>query len=118
MFELDPFDALALSLHRSQGVFAALVGSGLSCAAGIPTGWEITLDLVRQVAALQGITEHEDWARWYQDKYGEAPSYSKLLDLLASTPSERRTILAGYIEPKEEDESRRPTKAHHALANR
>jgi hypothetical protein len=54
MLDLDPFDALALSLHHSPGVYAILVGSGLSHAAGIPTGWEITLNLVSRLATLDG----------------------------------------------------------------
>ena len=116
MIELPPFDALALSLHHSPGVHAILVGSGLSRAAGIPTGWEITLDLIRRLAALDGVTEHEDWAAWYRGKYVKEPSYSEILDALASTQAERRAILHGYIEPAEGEEARKPTKAHHAIA--
>jgi len=116
MIELDPFDALALSLHHSPGVCGILVGSGLSRAAGIPTGWEITLDLISRLAALEGITSHENWPAWFQGKYGKAPNYSEILDALATTPSERRAILHGYIEPQEGGEGRVPTKAHHAIA--
>lgn len=118
MIELPPFDALALSLHHAPGTQALLVGSGLSRAAGIPTGWEITLDLVRRLAALKGVTDHHDWEQWFRDEHGDKePSYSELLDALASTAAERRTILHGYIEPPESDEeSRRPTNAHQAIA--
>jgi len=116
MIELPPFDALALSLHHSPGVHAILVGSGLSRAAGIPTGWEITLDLTRQLAALDGVTEHDDWASWYRDKYGKEPSYSEILDALASTQAERRAILHGFIDAPEGDDTRRATRAHHAIA--
>jgi hypothetical protein len=116
MLELEPFDALALSLHHSPGVYALLIGSGLSHAAGIPTGWEITLDLIRRLAALDGITEHDDWEAWFRDKYGSEPNYSEILDALATTPSERQIILRSYIEPQEGEEARRPTKAHHAIA--
>jgi hypothetical protein len=116
MIELLPFDALALSLHHSPGVHAILVGSGLSRAAGIPTGWEIALDLIRRLAALDGVTEHDDWAKWYRDKYGKEPSYSEILDALASTPAERRAILHGYIDAPEGGDTRKPTKAHYAIA--
>ncbi|MCA3631306.1 MAG: SIR2 family protein [Methylobacterium sp.] len=118
MIELPPFDALALSLHHAPGTQALLVGSGLSRAAGIPTGWEITLDLVRRLAALKGIKEHANWEKWFRDEHGgKEPSYSELLDALASTAAERRAILHSYIEPPEGDEdSRRPTKAHQAVA--
>jgi hypothetical protein len=116
MIDLPTFDALALSLHHSPGVHAVLVGSGLSKAAGIPTGWEITLDLVRRLAALDGVTEQDDWAQWYRAKYGRGPSYSELLHALASTTSERRTILQSYIDPPEGENIRKPTRAHHAIA--
>jgi hypothetical protein len=43
----DPLIQLAFSLYENKGVFAVLLGSGLSRAAEIPTGWEITLDLIR-----------------------------------------------------------------------
>ena len=82
MLDLPPFDALALSLHHSPGVHAILVGSGLSHAAGIPTGWEITVDLIRHLAALDGVTEHDDWVQWYRAKYGEEPNYGQGADLL------------------------------------
>ncbi len=116
MLELEPFDALAVSLHHGPGVFALLIGSGLSRAAGIPTGWEITLDLIRELGALNDNTESDDWAKWYREKFGIEPSYSEILDKIASTPSERRSILHRYIEPAEGEETRRPTKAHRAIA--
>jgi SIR2-like domain len=116
MLEVEPFDALALSLHHSPGVNALLVGSGLSHSAGIPTGWEITLDLIRRLAALKGVTSEVDWSAWFQKEYSKDPNYSEILDALAATPGERRAILHTYIEPQEGEESRRPTKAHHAIA--
>lgn len=113
---LDPFEALALSVHQSPGVYALLVGSGLSRAAGIPSGWEITQNLIERLGAVRGVTPQTDWVKWYRDTYDEEPSYSDILDAFASTPAERRNVLHGYIEPKADEETRRPTKAHHAIA--
>src|SRR4051812_4636838 len=115
----DPGTALAFSLYENKGVYALLLGSGLSRAAEIPTGWEITLDLVRRLGRLEGAEEQTDWAAWYHQATGEVPNYSEVLDRLSSTPDERRAILHGYIEPTPEDieEGRkRPTKAHRAIA--
>ncbi|PTW38811.1 SIR2 family protein [Rhodovulum kholense] len=115
----DPATQLAFSIHENRGVFALLLGSGLSRAAEIPTGWEITLDLVRRVALAQGVEEQDDWAAWYVEKEGKEPDYSALLAQLASTPAERRAILHSYIEPDEEDreEGRKvPTAGHKAIA--
>jgi hypothetical protein len=51
----DPQTQLAFSVYENKGAFAVLLGSGLPRAAEIPTGWEITLDLVRRVAIAQGV---------------------------------------------------------------
>lgn len=48
---IAPITALSFSLFENKGVYALLLGSGLSSAAQIPTGWEITLDLVRRVGS-------------------------------------------------------------------
>jgi hypothetical protein len=115
----DPQTQLAFSVYENKGVFALLIGSGLSRSAEIPTGWEITLDLVRRVALAQGVPEQPDWAKWHRDKTGQEPDYSALLGELAASPDERRAILHSYIEPTEDDrrEGRKvPTVAHHAIA--
>jgi hypothetical protein len=115
----DPLTQLAFSIYENKGVFALLLGSGLSRAGEIPTGWEITLDLIRRVARAKGVTEQADWAKWYKEQTGAEPDYSALLEGLAASPDERRAILHSYIEPSEEDRQqgrKLPTKAHHAIA--
>lgn len=115
----DPITQLAFSMFESKGVYALLLGSGLSRAAGIPTGWEITLDLVRRVALAQGVKNQSDWATWYRKTYGAEPDYSAILAGLAASPAERRSILHSYIEPDEDDRAegkKLPTAAHHAIA--
>lgn len=119
-FIIDPLTQLSFAIYENKGVFALLLGSGLSRAAEIPTGWEITLDLIRRVAAAQGIRDQPDWAAWYRKQAGKEPSYSKLLEELSSSPAERRSILHSYIEPTEGDrqEGRKiPTAAHKAIAD-
>jgi hypothetical protein len=95
----DPLTQLAFSVYENKGVFALLVGSGLSRAAQIPTGWEITIDLIRRIALAQGVKEQTDWAEWYRSEAGEEPNYSRLLEEVASSPEERRSILHSYIGP-------------------
>lgn len=115
----NPLTQLAFSLHENKGVYAALLGSGLSRSAEIPTGWEITLDLIRRIALAQGISEEPDWAAWYRETTGNEPNYSTLLAELASSPDERRSILQSYIEANAEDREagrKIPTAAHHAIA--
>lgn len=119
LLQNDPITQLAFSVYENKGVFAVLLGSGLSRSAEIPTGWEITLDLVRRVAEAQGTPTQSNWAKWYREKTSQEPNYSVLLEEIASSPDERRAILHRYIEPDEQDreEGRKtPTKAHHAIA--
>ena len=116
----DPLTRLAFSVFGNPGVYALLLGSGLSKAAGIRTGWEVTLDLVRRVALAQEKSDQPDWAAWHKAEFGSVPNYSELIAQLGPTQDERRAILNGYIEPTDEDlqQGRKvPTKAHHAIAD-
>ncbi len=115
----DPMTQLGFSLYENKGVFAVLLGSGLSRAAEIPTGWEITIDLIRRIALAQGTDEQSDWSAWYRAKTGREPEYSALVEEVAASPAERRAVLHSYIEPTEEDREqgrKTPTAAHNAIA--
>ncbi|ROT94034.1 hypothetical protein EB810_13190 [Altererythrobacter sp. FM1] len=116
---IEPDTRLAFSVVENPGVYALLIGSGVSRSAQIPTGWDITLDLVRRLAAAEGVTDERDWAAWYRSRFKADPGYSSLLDSLSLTAAERRSVLHHYIEPTAEDlkeERRVPTPAHHAIA--
>ncbi len=111
---------LSFSIYENPGVYALLIGSGVSRAAEVPTGWEITLDLIRRIALAEGEEEQTDWVTWYREKNSKEPNYSELVSELGLLPDERRSILHGYIEPSDEDrrEGRKiPTQAHYAIAN-
>jgi hypothetical protein len=47
---LEPVLSLAFSLHHNKRTYALLVGSGVSRAATVPTGWDVVRDLVKRVA--------------------------------------------------------------------
>ena len=116
----DPAIRIAFSVYENRGVYALLLGSGLSRAAGIPTGWEITLDLIRRVAVVRGEADQTDWVSWYRETIGEKPDYSSVMGELGLSQEERRSILQSYIEPTEADrrEGRKlPTAAHFAIAD-
>ena len=82
---MSPDAKLAFSMSENPGVYALLLGSGISRAASIPTGWEITLDLARLAAASEGVTDRTDWRTWHLERFGVEPGYSDLLDRLTST---------------------------------
>ena len=116
---IDPIHSLAFALQSNHGIYAVLLGSGVSRSAGILTGWEITLDLIQKVAVLHGDTIASEPESWYQEKFGKAPDYSELLENLAKTAAERQQLLRSYWEPNEqerEEGKKQPTAAHHAIA--
>ena len=120
MRSIDPIHLVAFSIQANPGVYAVLVGSGVSRAAKIPTGWEITLDLIRKLAKLSGETCEPDPERWYVEKFDKEASYSDLLNELARTQAERQQLLRGYFEPTEEEREeglKAPTAAHRAIAS-
>ena len=116
---IDPVHSLAFSIQANPGVYSVLVGSGVSKAAKIPTGWEVTLDLIRKLAKLHGETCDPDPEHWYRNKFGKGADYSGLLDGLAKTPAERQQLLREYWEPNDqerEEGEKQPTAAHRAIA--
>ncbi|HEY3439612.1 MAG TPA: SIR2 family protein [Paludibaculum sp.] len=116
---LDPLTSLAFSVHSNKGVYALLLGSGLSRAAGVPTGWEVVLDLIRQLAHVQGEVPEPEPEVWYKRTFGKEPDYSDLLDMVARSSAERSQLLRSYFEPSEEERKqgmKTPTGAHRAIA--
>lgn len=115
----DPLLSLAFSLQANRGVYALLVGSGVSRKARIPTGWAIVEDLIKRLACTRGEDCSPDPSAWYAKTFGEGADYSRLLEQLGRSPADRREILRPYFEPnaQEQDEgAKRPTEAHRAIA--
>jgi hypothetical protein len=116
---LDPLVSLALGVSTSPGVYALLLGSGTSRSAGLPTGWEIVLDLIRRIATLSGQGASPTPESWYEANFSKPPAYSELLEFLGKTPAERQGLLRAYIEPnaEEREQGRKlPGPAHQAIA--
>ncbi len=110
---------LVFSMHYNPGVYSLLIGSGVSKAAGVKTGWEIVLDLIGQLASSLQEDPKPDPETWYVAKFNEEPDYSKILEKLAKTRSERMNILKKYFEPTGEEKEQQlkvPTEAHKAIA--
>ena len=116
---IDPIVSLAFSIHSNPGVYALLLGSGVSRSAGIPTGWEVVLDLIRKLATLEGKDCEPDPVAWYKKRFGEDPDYSKLLDDIVKSPTERSQLHKSYFEPTEEEREeglKIPSASHKAIA--
>lgn len=119
MTKLSIIDKLALNLASSPGEFAFLLGSGLSRSAGIPTGWEVTLDLIRQIAGLQGAdVENDQLPEWFKATFGMEPRYSEVLEAAGPTKQARQRLVRRYFERIDDDAEgvKSPTSAHRAIA--
>jgi NAD-dependent SIR2 family protein deacetylase len=117
---------LATSMHAQPGVYAVLLGSGVSTGAGVPTGWGVVKELVRRIAAADSPDDLEslrlaqaDPDAWWA-KHGEGElGYASLLKTLAPTAPVRQGHLADFFEPTDEEREeglKVPSKAHHAVA--
>lgn len=117
---IDPLVSLAFSVQSNKGVYALLLGSGVSRSAQIPTSREIVLDLIEKMAILEGKDCKPDPFAWYQAEYEDDPEYSKLLGQIVYSAPERRELLRPYFEPTEEERDeglKLSTEAHQAIAN-
>ena len=116
---IDPVQSLAFAVQTHPGIYALLLGSGVSRSAGIPTGWEIVLDLIRKLGVANQELVEPDPEQWYIEKFGTEPNYSEILDRLAKTSTERQLLLRPYFEPtiqEREEGLKQPTAAHKSIA--
>ncbi|MDR3564411.1 MAG: SIR2 family protein [Negativicutes bacterium] len=117
---LDALTSTSFAVHNAKGVYALLLGSGISRAANIPTGWEVTLDLIRRIAATMNESEEcqNTPEEWYRSRFKNDPDYSSLLEQLAISPAERTAALARYFDGSNDPDGvpLQPTKAHVAIA--
>lgn len=116
---LDPVTSVAFALASGPGRYALLLGSGVSSAAGIPTGWQVVERMIERIAAAENEPPPANPELWYRDKFGKAPDYAELLDMLARTREERSQLLRSFFEPTEEERAdglKSPTPAHRAIA--
>src|SRR6266403_1867038 len=100
---IDVLTALSFSVYSGKGVYALLLGSGVSRSAEIPTGWEVTLDLIRKLAKMKGQNCKPDPEAWYNSTYGRDADYAKILEEIGRTPADRNAILRSYCEPSRVD---------------
>ena len=116
---IDTFSTLLMSVFNNKGVYALLLGSGISLPAKIMSGWKVTEDLVKKVAVVQGEDVPNNAFEWYKNRFGCDAAYSLILGQLGKKPAEMESLLRPYFEPSEEDKElgyKQPTVAHKAIA--
>ncbi|MFF7717659.1 SIR2 family protein [Streptomyces sp. NPDC007988] len=121
---IEPPMAMALNVHSSPGVYALLLGAGISIASGVKTGWGVVQDIVGKVAAVRDPDNPDaraeavaDPEKWWEANTSEPLGYSALLAAAAPKPASRQAMLAEYFEPEDgQDDTKGPTAAHRAIA--
>ncbi|EHQ27540.1 SIR2 family protein [Mucilaginibacter paludis] len=116
---IENLTTLSYSLYHNKGVYALFLGSGISRNAGIPTGWEIVVDQISQLAALNKESISGTAEDWYREKYKKEPDYSEILEAITHTQEERVNALRPYFEPNNEEfeeKLKQPTIAHRQIA--
>jgi hypothetical protein len=116
-----PEVAAALALRATPGAYAVLLGSGMSRASGVPTGYEVLVDLVRQVAkaSSDGEEAEADPLGWFATATGADATYDRVQGALTTSPEERVGILRRYFEPSPDEAEQGlkvPSAGHVALA--
>jgi hypothetical protein len=114
--ELDPETSLAFALASGPGRYALLLGSGVSSAAGIPTGWQVVERLIehggRRPADPRGAGGVVPGSVRSRPRLFGAPRHAR--------PHPGRAITASALFlPTEEERAeglKSPTPAHRAIA--
>ncbi|QQM55681.1 SIR2 family protein [Rhodococcus pyridinivorans] len=119
----DPTTMLAMSMHASPGVYALLVGSGISRSSGVGTGWDITKALAtRQAAVALGREPEPEFnvEEWWAGTYPDVElGYSAVLGSSGLTQADRKKLLEEFFTPTDEDliaGRKTPAPAHKAIA--
>jgi hypothetical protein len=111
---------ISFSIFSNKGIYALLLGSGISKNSGIPTGWDIVIDLIKKLAEINKENCEPNPEKWFESKYGQEPNYSTILSKLVKSPSERVNFLKPYFEPTEEELNqglKQPTETHKQIAS-
>src|ERR1022692_280465 len=118
---IGPTLSLAISVHSNRGVYALLLGTGLSKSSGVPTGWEIvqfkisSASWLRSKAPAVPQTLRRGTGQSLEESLITRRSWTRSRNL----PPKRMQLLRGYFEPSEQEreEGRKlPTAAHRAIA--
>lgn len=117
--EEDILTSLAFSIYSNKGIYALILGSGISRSSGIPTSWNIVVNLIMELAEMIDGKKPVNPEEWFRNKYHEEPDYSSILSHIVPTSTERVNLLRPYFEPNDGERKnhfKEPTKAHKAIA--
>lgn len=115
---------VAYAMHASPKRYALLLGAGISVAAGLPSGRDVTAKMIREIALshekkIEGGDDAEACIQWFGDEFKEPPTFDKLMAKLGIEEDNRRETLQPFILPTDDEGntlSVEPTPAHRMIA--
>lgn len=117
---LDPVHQLAFDVQARPKLFLCLLGSGVSRAAGVPTGWEIAVDLLHKVAEARGKRVEGDPEAWCRSHLSHELDYATLMEAVAPVQTQQSERLRQYFLDRDDVDAgerlKPPTRAHQSLA--
>lgn len=100
---------LASILKKNPRSYVLLLGSGVSSNAGIPTAWELTMKMVRELMSDDERVDSEP-EKWFKEKYDQEVSFQNVLTQTTNNKNEKRNLIYHDFRDKE------PTKSHKVIA--
>jgi hypothetical protein len=101
-----------MSIQANPGVYAVLVGSGVSSPAEIPTGWQVVEDLIGRIATAHGVdldVEGVDPIAWWRANGATSVRYDTLLEELTGRALRAPSLLRGLATHDRRADTRRHT---------
>lgn len=115
---------VAYAMHVSPRRYALFLGSGISKPAGLPTGTDVSANMIRRIAKtrgekIDGGNEPEKCLEWFKDTFGEPANFELLLNKLGIDTENRSEGIQSFFLPSDETGNPvqvNPTKAHSEIA--
>lgn len=110
---IDPILPLSIAIAEGRGNYALFLGSGISKAAGIPTGEEILWDTLKRIYELKKEIKDpldDELKEWFNKSQYRDMTYSDILEVISESRDGRRKFLEKYFKGK------KPTHAHKKIA--
>ncbi|MGR3309519.1 MAG: hypothetical protein ACUZ77_01985, partial [Candidatus Brocadiales bacterium] len=110
---VDPILSLSVAIAEGKKAYAMFLGSGVSKAAGIPSGIEIFWDSIKLLCKFDTEQESKDdeIRTWFEKSKFKDFTYSKILEELYPSQEDRRQFLEKHFEGKY------PTDTHKLIAD-
>ena len=101
-FKINPIIPLAYNMADCSRQYVLFIGAGVSKDAGIPSGWDILLNVLKKIRQQDENTTHnfsqEEMEIYYKEKHEEKFDYADIISSLYHSREEQREYLKNQFE--------------------